>query len=132
MSHQCMRVTTHQEQFSELQAGGQYLGNMVTLWSEHTNSRQWSRLLRSILALRPIPAPTAAVCVLPDVRQCTLRRWTGGCAVVNHHGRRDADIRGVSMSCYLGFKGEETQRQAIHCESMRKYRNETRSCSTCN
>ena len=73
-----LRVPTHQEQ-----AGGQYLGNMVTLWSEHTNSRHWSRLLRSIavcngwLALRPIPAPTAAVCVLPDVRQCTLRRWTG-------------------------------------------------------
>ena len=39
--------------------------------------------------------------------------------MVNHHGRRTADIRGVSMSCYLGFKGEETQRQAIHCESMR-------------
>ena len=53
----------------------------------------------------------------------------GGCAVVNHHGRTSADIRGVSMSCYSGFKGEETQRQAIHCKSMRKYRNETRNCS---
>ena len=53
---------------SSLASSRQYLGNMVTLWSEHTNSRQWSRLLRSIavcsgwLALRPIPAPTAAVC----------------------------------------------------------------------
>ena len=53
---------------SSRQAGRQYLGIMVTLLSEHTNSRQWSRPLRSIavcsswLALRPIPAPTAARC----------------------------------------------------------------------